>query len=187
MRWTMRLTASFLDRVRADLRRPHTFAGERMGFVFCRVGNRGGSELLLLATDFDPVLDDEYVEDDTVGARFSGDAYRRAMQRARSDGLGIFLTHEHEHEGKPFFSSVDIEAVDRALPGFRAMDLEQAHGALLLSKDSLNCLCWLPGQTEPERSGRIVVVGRPLRSFSVEVRYGRRLPLKTELPGSTTS
>ena len=56
---------------------------------------------LVVMTRYVPVPDDQYVVDDTVGARINGDAIRAAMQGVLDTGDGVFHTHLHEWPGTP--------------------------------------------------------------------------------------
>jgi hypothetical protein len=141
--------------VLADLRRPHTHAAERIGFLYSRLVP---GERLIVMTRYVPVPDEQYVVDDTVGARINGDAIRAAMQGVLDTGDGVFHTHLHEWPGTPEFSRTDNEEMPRLIPAFRAVGATQATGLFLLSPDSAIADVWLPGSPWPERAARILVV-----------------------------
>jgi hypothetical protein len=162
MTWSIRITSQMLAEVRLDLARRHPFAAERVGFVFARMGNRDGPEIQILPTGYTPIADDEYVDDPEVGARIDSAAIRRAMQTSLSQGAGVFHVHMHEHKGRPRYSGTDLGSYPDLVRGFRNVSPTVAHGALLLSRDSLECLVWTPGSPQPAHGGRIVVVGRPM-------------------------
>lgn len=146
----------FYHRVLADLRRPHAHAAERIGFLYGRFVP--GDPPLVVMTRYVPVPDEQYVVDDTVGARINGDAIRDAMQGVLDTGDGVFHTHLHEWPGTPWFSQTDDEELPRLIPAFRAVGPTQATGLFLLSPDSAIADVWLPGVPEPERTTRIVIV-----------------------------
>lgn len=165
MTWTLRVNANMLEQIRTDLVRPHAHAAERVGFVYARMGNQGGPEPQVLPTRYAAVADADYVEDPKVGARIGSSAIRQAMQASLSEGVGVFHIHMHEHKGRPRFSHVDLDAYPDLVRGFQNISPKLAHGALLLSEDSIECLVWLPGTKRPAEGGRIVVVGRPMGLF----------------------
>jgi hypothetical protein len=143
--------------VLADLRRPHAHAAERVGFLYGRLAP--GEPPLVAMTRYVPVPDEQYVVDDTVGARINGDAIRAAMQGVLETGDGVFHTHLHEWPGPPSFSPMDNEELPRLIPAFRAVGPAQATGLFLLSPDSAIADVWLPGSRGPERAARISIVG----------------------------
>lgn len=61
-RTIFRTTSDFLSRVREDLSRPHAFAHERVGFITVRAAS-ANKIIVLLAEDYYPVADDDYIED----------------------------------------------------------------------------------------------------------------------------
>lgn len=165
MTWAIRIPRALVDQVRLDLARPHAFAHERVGFVFTRTGNRGGSTELLLGVGYQPVLDEDYINDPRVGARYGAAVQRRLLERAAMDSVGVLHVHEHAHGGVPFFSGVDVDCVRGMVPSLRAVQPNQGHGALLLSRDSVNAMCWMPRGGQFSSDGRVVVVGRPTEVF----------------------
>lgn len=165
MSWTIRITTQMLSEIRQDLARVHPHAAERVGFVFARMGNRDGPELQVLASSYSPIPDEDYLVDDLVGAKIGSRAIRRAMQTALSEHVGVFHVHMHEHKGRPRFSSVDLDSYPSLVNGFQNVAPSVAHGAMLLSYDSCECITWLPGNKRPTAGGRIVAVGRPMRFF----------------------
>lgn len=165
MSWTLRITRALLDDIRADLRRPHPFAAERVGFVHCRLGNEQGGTLLVLPFGYVAVPDSQYVRDGAVGARISGDAIRDAMGAALAGALCVLHVHLHEHAGRPHFSRTDLREYPPLISALQNAGPMCPHGALLLSDDHLDCLLWRRGRVEPLGEGRIVVAGRPMGFF----------------------
>lgn len=154
---TIHLPRGIYHEVLADLRRPHGHAAERIGFLYGRLATAG--EPLVAMTRYVPVPDDQYVVDDTVGARINGDAIRAAMQGVLDTGDGVFHTHLHEWPGTPRFSRTDDAELPQLIPAFRAVGSTQATGLLLLSSDSVIADVWLPGASGPERAAGILIVG----------------------------
>src|SRR5450631_3932169 len=84
-----RATSAFMAEMRRDLSRRHAFAHERVGFITVRAAS-GVDGLVLLADNYYPVADDEYEEDDTVGAMIGQEALRKALNLALLQGVGVF-------------------------------------------------------------------------------------------------
>jgi hypothetical protein len=122
----------------------------------------GSGEQLILASQYMPVAESHYLRDPLVGAKIDGNAIRTAMQTVLSEGVGMFHVHRHEHRGRPQFSRTDVQGLPPLIRSFQSVGSAYAHGALLLSHDSLDCLVWLPGDNWPSPGGRITVVGRPM-------------------------
>jgi hypothetical protein len=70
-----RATEEFMSAVRADLLRPHRFAEERVGFISVRATG-GQKNLTLIADDYHPVADEDYLPDPNVGAMMGQEALR---------------------------------------------------------------------------------------------------------------
>jgi hypothetical protein len=152
---TIHLPRDLYHRVLADLRRPHAHAAERVGFLY---GRLAPDEPLVVMTRYVPVPDEQYLVDDTVGARINGDAIRAAMQGVLDTGDGVFHTHLHEWPGTPSFSRTDDAELPRLIPAFLAVGPTQATGLFLLSPDSAIADVWLPGEQGPERATKISIV-----------------------------
>ena len=88
MKATLRITRVLLADIQRDLERPHDFASERVGFVFCRFGSTGAAGLVVLAHEYMPVADDHYIDDARFGALIGPDppwlADVRSMDVGRS-------------------------------------------------------------------------------------------------------
>jgi hypothetical protein len=152
----IQLKRTLTERILEDLRRPHGHAAERVGFLFGRLTS--GDTDMVVMTRYVPVPDEQYVVDDTVGARINGDAIRAAMQAVLDTGDGVFHTHLHEWPGRPAFSRTDSTELPRLIPAFRAVGPAQATGLFLLSPDSAIAEVWLPGAMGHQRASRILIV-----------------------------
>lgn len=138
---TLRISNTLSGEMLRDLRRPHRYAAERVGFMFCRQSAlRSGK--LLLAYKYEPIGDDQYLEDHTVGARFDGSSIREAMQMALAEGSSVFHVHLHEHRGPPRLSGVDRREMQQIMPCFVNVRPDRIHGALVLSVDSAFARVW---------------------------------------------
>lgn len=162
----LRMTTTLLEAMLADLRRPHPFAFERIGFLCCRQ-SRVPSGYLLLGYRYLAIDDDRYIRDKSVGARFDGTAIRTGMQLALTEGATIFHVHVHEHAGVPRMSRVDTREMQQLMPCFVNVCPERLHGALVLSADRAYARVW---GTALETSGtdvsRITSVGDGIRVLS---------------------
>jgi hypothetical protein len=163
MRARVRIPAAVYAAALADLKRPHAFAAERVGFMSAKVGNRTGEPLLVLGTGYEPVDDDHYVEDEYVGARINTDAIRANMQRILDTGEGSFHVHLHPHKGAPRLSQTDRREIPRLVESFRLVGPSAAHGIVVLSEDRALGVIWGLGAPEPVEAEEITVVGWPLR------------------------
>lgn len=157
-----KMTSILLDGIRQDLARSHPFAAERVGFVSCRVGARPSGGMVILAQEYHPVADDDYLPDPTVGAKMGPSAIRKALQFAFGNECSMFHVHMHEHRGIPRFSSIDLREAGKFMPDFWNVQPRMPHGALVLSFDSATGICLTPGRHGMEPISRITLVGSPL-------------------------
>jgi hypothetical protein len=161
----MRLPRELYDRVRADLRRPHPFAAERVGFMFAKLGNAATNDPLVLFTDYSSLADDRYINDPYSGARIDGAAIRGAMQEVIDRRQGVFHVHIHEFPGRPWFSWMDREELPRLIPSFQAVGPAYPHGLFLMSEDECTAEVWMPGSKQPIEPAQITLVGYPMQIF----------------------
>lgn len=162
MRVVFKISRSLLGKTFDDLRRSHPFAAERVGFLSCRVGGLMPSGWVVLARDFHPVADDDYLRDRTVGAMMGPAAIRKAMQIALNGEVCMFHVHVHGHRGQPSFSRVDLRETAKFVPDFWHVRPHLVHGAVVLSLDSATGLCWHPQYSKPLRFSNFSVVGAPM-------------------------
>jgi hypothetical protein len=162
-----RMRSDFLAGMRRDLRRPHRFAAERVGFMVCRAGRLTDGGLVILAAAYDPVSDEDYVDDPSVGAMMGPAAIRKALERAYNGGaedLSIFHVHMHAHHGRTGFSKIDDRESRKFVADFFNVAPAMPHGAIVLSLDQAVGLCWpSPGET-PVPIDRFSSVGAPLKT-----------------------
>jgi hypothetical protein len=165
VRILFKITSSLLELIRADVLRPHAFALERVGFLACRPARLKPSGLIILACDYLPVADSDYVEDATVGAMMGSAAIRKALQFAYNNDVGMFHVHMHGHSGSPRPSSTDFDETAKFVPDFWHVKPKMPHGAFILSRDSISGRCWYPGCTKPIPISKLAVVGPQLVSI----------------------
>lgn len=160
-----KITTSLLTAIRIDLRRPHPFAHERVGFISAGLSVSGDDLLLVLAREYRPVCDDEYLPDPSVGAMMGPDAIRRALQWAMQDAVALFHVHTHGGQGIPEFSSVDLRENAKFVPDFFKVTPQCAHGAIVLSDTATHGQLWLARSQPHQFMASFVEVGVPLRKW----------------------
>ena len=164
MKTIFRVTAELLESIREDLSRPHPFAYERVGFLAAGLAG-AGDRLLILAREYRPVLDEDYLDDPSVGAMMGPDAIRKALQWAMQTGNGMFHVHTHGGLGMPNFSRTDLAENAKFVPDFFNVAPQAAHGAIVLSGDSAKGLWW-PGKNSPCRPiQEFCSIGAPIRKW----------------------
>lgn len=161
-----KMTRELVSRVRTDLDRPHEFAAERVGFISAGVSSSGG-DLYILARDYRPVADEDYLRDASVGAMMGSEALRKALQWAMSGRQCVFNVHTHGGVGVPRFSGIDLRESAKFVPDFFNVAKRRPHGALVLSNTAAFGKVWTSGQKDGVTIDRFVEVGSPLRKWSV--------------------
>lgn len=137
-----RATSDFVDAVRKDLIRPHGFAHERIGFITVRAA-AASEHIVLLADDYHPVADEDYIDDPGVGARIGQEALRKALNLALLNPVGVFHVHVHMLPSfRHWFSHVDLSEQLNFVPDFFKVRSNMPHGAIVLSPRSAAGLVW---------------------------------------------
>lgn len=154
----LRMTQAIHKEMRSDLHRSHPFACERVGYVFVRPA--GGT--VLVVTGYEPVPDEFYIKDKTVGARIDHRGIALAMKRADRNKEGILHAHIHPVRGYPRFSRDDEADHPNFLRSFRNAEPQMPHGFLLLSYDRMMARVWAPGHESYKDIFRFTMVGLPL-------------------------
>jgi len=137
-----RAETAFIKQVRHDLLRPHTFAAERVGFITIRAAAAGGT-LLLLAQDYHPVADADYVRDSSVGAMLGQEALRKALEIALLNKVGIVHVHMHDWPGHLWFSRTDLREQLKFMPDFFKVRRKMPHAAVVLGPSTAAGRAWL--------------------------------------------
>ncbi len=166
MKTIFRITRSLLEGIRKDLRRRHVHAYERVGFVTCRFGLVRWADLLCLAHGYFPVADEDYIEDRMFGALIGSAAFRKAMQLAYTQNVGLFHIHLHGHPGVPTPSGIDIRETAKFVPDFFHVRPNLPHGAIVLSSDSLSARIWLSAAAKPKPIDQFSIIGAPLMTIA---------------------
>jgi hypothetical protein len=164
MKIIFKATATLLNRIRADLRRPHAFAHERVGFI--AAGLTAASEnVLVLAHEYRPVEDGDYLPDRTVGAMMGPEAIRKALQWAMGSRVALFHVHSHGGHGVPWFSGVDLRENAKFIPDFFKVAPQCVHGAIVLTTDAANGQVWLDRRQSYRVIDEFSVTGVPLKKW----------------------
>jgi hypothetical protein len=164
MKIRFKITSALLTTIRIDLRRPHPFAHERVGFIAAGLA-AAHDELLILTREYRPVRDDEYLPDPRVGAMMGAEAIRRARQWAMDDRAAIFHVHTHGGAGIPGFSPVDNRENAKFVPNFVSVAPHCVHGAIVLSDTAAFGQVWLDRTSPQPFIAGFSEVGMPLRSW----------------------
>lgn len=145
-----------------DLKREHLFAYERVGFLYTTSKLINNHTLLVLAKEYLPVCDDDYINDTSVGAKINSDAIRKSMQRLLDKKEGCFHVHLHDHVGTPSPSFTDKRGLSGVVESFCNISSKQANGYLILSKNSFYVSAKLGSEPDFSIAEQILVVGYPL-------------------------
>lgn len=163
-----KISEGLLGRAYEDLSKPHPFAAERVGFLSCRVGALKPTGWVVLAHDYHPVAEADYLLDQSVGAMMGPAAIRKALQFALRNEVGMFHVHIHSHRGRPWFSGLDLRETAKFVPDFWHVRPHLVHGAIVLSLDSAAGLCWHPQGAGPIIFSKFSVVGAPMKVWRVK-------------------
>lgn len=159
---TLKIDGRLLDQVRQDLRRPHPFAYERVGFLTAGA-SASGRDLTLAVRGYMPVEDGDYERDPRVGAKIGSGAMRKAVQAAYRPAATLLHIHTHGGHGRPGFSGVDLDSADTFVPGFFETTPRMPHGLIVLSDNSARGLLWLDGARRPHDIDTFIRIDAPMQ------------------------
>lgn len=166
----VKMTKMIYDTLRADLNRPHPFAYERVGFILAKKENTGDN-LTIFATNYYPIQDSHYIDDQDVGARIGSAAIRGIMEQAYPVKDCIIHVHLHDHQGPPRFSKVDRIGYNQMIPSFHNIGGSAVHGAMVFSLDNAIGLIWTSKDQEPSYVNKLSIVGYPLEIQKLGANY----------------
>ena len=166
MNITVRITAELLSSIRQDLRRQHAYAHERVGFISAGLAG-AGNNLLILAREYRPDADDDYLDDRRFGAVMGSNAIRKAQQWALSDGVALLHVHTHGGRGIPRFSKDDLSENPKFIADFFKVAPQCAHGAIVLSDTAARGQIWLQRGGADFPVDTFQVIGAPLVTWQV--------------------
>lgn len=146
-----------------DLNRKHPFAYERVGFLFTTSKKLDANTTIILAKEYCPVDDLDYIKDKSVGAKIGTDAIRKSMQKLFNQKGGCFHVHQHSHSGKPHPSLIDKKSLPAIADSFSNIAKDQANGILILSDDSFYSSILLPNKNNLTSPQIISSVGFPMK------------------------
>ncbi|MBL7836735.1 MAG: ThiF family adenylyltransferase [Bacteroidetes bacterium] len=149
-----------------DLRRPHDYAYERVGFLFTKEICIQNKTFIVLATHYEPVKDENYIKDKSVGAHINSKAIREAMQIAMDNQYGCYHVHMHNHNGMPALSAIDKQGIPDVIRSFGNAIRGINHGLMIFSKDSV--LCQVRIGNRLVNSDVTSLVGYPMSFFHVQ-------------------
>lgn len=164
MKVRFKITTALLRTIRTDLRRSHAFARERVGFISTGL-SACDNDVLVLARQYRPVLDSEYLHDASVGAMMGPDAIRRALQWAMDEDGAMFHVHTHGGRGVPRFSSTDLRENQKFMADFFKVAPRCIHGAIVLSDTAAHGHVWFGPSLSRGTVASFTEVGIPLRRW----------------------
>lgn len=165
MKTRFKVTSTLLALIRHDLARPHPFAHERVGFISAGL-SAAGDHLLILAREYRPLMNDDYLRDLSVGAMMGPNAIRGALQWAMESGGAMFHVHAHGGVGLPDFSTVDLCENAKFILDFFKVAPQSAHGAIVLSDDVAKGQLWFNRDGPHEFIQDFSEVGIPILKWS---------------------
>ena len=159
----LRIPESLYHQIRADLIRPHEFAGERAGFCFARSKVLFKEEIIICLNDYKTIADEDYIDNPEVGAQFGERPINEAIGHGFEHRKSVFHVHMHEFSSSdPQFSWTDLEGLPPIAESCSRIIQDEVHGLLLLSRSNLNALVWLPNESTPVLVDQITVGGSPM-------------------------
>lgn len=162
-----RITDHLLQVIHADLHRRHPFAGERVGFLTCGVGRMDDGGLGIYAARYHPVLDEDYLEDNSAAAMLGPGAFRKMLQTVYQSPASVFHVHRHDHHGPPSPSETDKSESKRFIPDFWKVCPRHPHGALILSFDAIWGQVWIPADSSIAQFDSCLVIGNVLQTTRI--------------------
>lgn len=158
----IRIPQSIYDHMMKELRKPHVYAHERVGFLTSGSKMLASGVLIITITGFHSVCDDDYIKDDSVGARINSAAIRKAMQLILDREEGCFHVHLHDHFGMPSPGTTDKKGIPGIVNSFANVS-SQPHGFIIFSKDSFYVTVKIAGITQLITPQIISVIGYPMK------------------------
>ena len=167
MKTVLRITDRLLEAIHTDLRRPHPFAGERVGFLTCGVANLANGGLGLYGATYHPVADDDYEDDPRAAAMLGSGAFRKMLQKIYAKPASVLHVHRHDHYGRPGPSITDQRESRRFIPSFWNVCPSHPHGTLILSFDDVWGALWIKPEQPIAELDACAIVGDRTRPYGV--------------------
>ncbi len=159
-----KITGSLLQHIQTDLARPHSYAAERVGFLFARQGTIDQKNILLLAAEYVPLSDNLYIDDPSVGARINSTAIRNVLQKVIDTGMSAMHVHVHSFSELPQFSKTDSNSLGRLIPSFHHVKPQVPHGAIILGHTGITGRIWITKDTTVVIS-KYSIIGYPCHFY----------------------
>lgn len=160
----IRIPQTLLCEILRDLRRPHKYAYERVGFCYGKSQLTSAGWLVVL-NSYKPVKDGHYVQTNEVGARINSKAITEAFQHAYTHSLSLFHIHLHDFGGgKPRFSYDDLSSGAEIISSIQGFVSSQPHGLIVLSHDSMSAKALVPSETDLKPVHQVSAVGSRLKT-----------------------
>ena len=147
----------------SDLRRSHPFAYERVGFLFTKTNQINPAIVVITCYEYQPVEDQHYIRDNSVGAKINSTAIRSAMQRILDESCGCFHVHLHDHSGRTSPSRTDQSSLPPVVQSFSNVNGDQSHGILILSNDSLYASVQYKNEKQFILPQLVSIIGSPMK------------------------
>ncbi len=159
----IRIPQQLLDSILLDLRRPHKYTYERVGFCYGHSVITSLNEWVVILNEYKPVKDENYIKTSLVGARINSAAITEGFQFAYSNSMSLFHIHLHDFEGgRPEFSYDDLSSGSEIIESMSSFVNTQIHGLIVLNKNSCNAMALISGDSELQKAEQITVVGAKL-------------------------
>lgn len=127
-------------------------------------------KVLVLAVDYQTVDDDNYLEDENVGAKINSNAIRAAMQNSINLKCGCFHVHLHDHSGIPSPSRTDRRELPGIVESLANVAPSEVNGYLILSDDSAMSQVYMPGKRHLMDVNLVSIIGDPVQLTSTNKR-----------------
>ena len=163
----MKLSVSRYLEILTDLRRPHQFALERVGFCTVRQSFTENRVILLIDGYF-PVADEHYIYDSHIGARIGEPALTKAIHLAyhgRGSNTGVFHVHLHDHLGVTGLSREDKSSIPKVVNGLQQINCDASHGLIIFSANHAHAQLLLPNEEQLTPVDVVSVIGPKLLIF----------------------
>jgi hypothetical protein len=160
---TLRMPERLHQQMIEDLQRPHEYAFERVGFLYTKSKWLDNKTLLIIATSYEAVAEEDYLEDDSVGAKIGANAIQKAQQTLFDQKGGCFHVHLHDHPGKPLPSGTDCDSLPGVVQSLTNISKGQATGYLILSENSFFTAIRFPEYAGLQEADLVTVVGFPMQ------------------------
>ena len=158
----IKIPSVLLNRIKKDLKRPHEFALERIGFILSDFKTFEFGKTIILLNDYQVINDQFYIDDPEVGARIDSNAIRMGMQSILDNQAGCFHVHYHEFSlDMPELSDTDFIDNPEIVNSFSNTKKDQTHGMIVLGQKGANAFVKMPGADKVVKVDKIIEVGYP--------------------------